>query len=69
MLVSVAAETVSAAVPAMPEAASVALTVVLPAATLVASPWLPAAFETVATPVFDEVHVTVAVTSFVDASL
>ena len=51
------AVTLSAALPAMPVAGSVAVIVVEPAEAALAVPWEPAAFEMVATAVEDEVHV------------
>jgi hypothetical protein len=50
--------TVSTAVPESKELGSVALIVVAPSATPVASPWEPGMFETVALLVNDEDHVT-----------
>ncbi len=56
---SVAAVTVSATVPALPVAGSVAVIVIgPPTATAVASPFKPAALLMVATAVFEEVQVT-----------
>jgi hypothetical protein len=62
-----AVETVRTVVPLF--FASVAVIVVLPTATVVASPRLPSAFDTVATAGFDVFHVTSFVTSCVELSV
>ena len=65
----VAAVTVSRVEPAIPLAAAVAVRVVAPTATLVASPLLPEALLTPATVASEEVHVTELDRSWVELSL
>jgi len=66
---SSAAVTVKLVLAAMPELACVAVIVVLPVATLVAKPLVPAALLTVATLVAEEDHMTELVMSCVVASV
>ena len=66
---SCAAVTVSVAEADFPDALSVAVMVVVPGATELASPFDPVAFETVATLAFDEDQVTAAVRSWVVESV
>jgi hypothetical protein len=65
----VAAETVSVVEPEMPVPPSVAVMVVVPTPTVVASPSEPAALEIVATVVTEELHETEVVRSAVLPSL
>jgi len=67
--VRTAEETANVVESLTPVPGSVAWTVVVPIATLVARPWLPAAFDTSATPVFDELQVIESVRSCVVRSL